>query len=76
MDPNEVMWFIGLALLLMLAFLMGTEFFLFVVQLPDYHEIIEHPMDFSTVRKKLFSRAYASLEQFEVGQFTFGIRIV
>ncbi|XP_010498505.1 PREDICTED: bromodomain-containing protein 9-like [Camelina sativa] len=34
-------------------------------ELPDYHEIITNPMDFSTVRKKLDSAAYASLEQFE-----------
>lgn len=38
-----------------------------LVQLPDYHDIIEHPMDFSTVRKKLDGGAYANLEQFEVG---------
>ncbi|KAJ4827494.1 hypothetical protein Tsubulata_027972 [Turnera subulata] len=34
-------------------------------ELPDYHDIIEHPMDFSTVRKKLDGEAYATLEQFE-----------
>ncbi|GMI78747.1 hypothetical protein HRI_001544000 [Hibiscus trionum] len=34
-------------------------------ELPDYHEVIEHPMDFGTVRKKLASGAYAILEQFE-----------
>ncbi|CAH8357377.1 unnamed protein product [Eruca vesicaria subsp. sativa] len=34
-------------------------------ELPDYHEIITNPMDFSTVRKKLDSGAYTSLEQFE-----------
>ena len=39
-------------------------------QLPDYHEVIEHPMDFGTVRKKLSSGAYANLEQFEVGTST------
>lgn len=38
-----------------------------IIQLPDYHEVIEHPMDFGTVKKKLSSGAYASLEQFEVG---------
>lgn len=36
------------------------------MQLPDYHDIIEHPMDFSTVRKKLSNGVYNSLEQFEV----------
>ncbi|GAB4853017.1 hypothetical protein Ancab_017206 [Ancistrocladus abbreviatus] len=34
-------------------------------ELPDYHDVIEHPMDFSTVRKKLTSGTYANLEQFE-----------
>ncbi|KAE8722798.1 Ser/Thr-rich protein T10 in DGCR region, putative isoform 1 [Hibiscus syriacus] len=34
-------------------------------ELPDYHEVIEHPMDFGTIRKKLASGAYATLEQFE-----------
>ncbi|KAL8143685.1 hypothetical protein V2J09_016717 [Rumex salicifolius] len=34
-------------------------------ELPDYHEVIKHPMDFSTLRKKLTSGEYASLEQFE-----------
>ncbi|KAJ7966979.1 Bromodomain-containing protein [Quillaja saponaria] len=34
-------------------------------ELPDYHDIIEHPMDFGTVRKKLDGGAYANLEQFE-----------
>ncbi|KAK9109463.1 hypothetical protein Sjap_017523 [Stephania japonica] len=34
-------------------------------ELPDYHDIIEHPMDFSTLRNKLSNGAYACLEQFE-----------
>ncbi|KAF3973805.1 hypothetical protein ACB098_01G077700 [Castanea mollissima] len=34
-------------------------------ELPDYHDIIENPMDFGTVRKKLDGGAYANLEQFE-----------
>ncbi|XP_045826951.1 bromodomain-containing protein DDB_G0270170-like isoform X2 [Trifolium pratense] len=34
-------------------------------ELPDYHEVIEHPMDFATVRKKLANAAYPTLEQFE-----------
>lgn len=37
------------------------------MQLPDYHEVIAHPMDFGTARKKLSNGAYANLEQFEVG---------
>jgi bromodomain-containing protein 7/9 len=35
-------------------------------QLPDYRDIVKHPMDFSTLRKKLDKGAYANLEQFEV----------
>lgn len=34
-------------------------------ELPDYHDVIEHPMDFGTVRKKLASGRYRSFEQFE-----------
>ncbi|CAH9141604.1 unnamed protein product [Cuscuta epithymum] len=34
-------------------------------ELPDYHEIIEHPMDFGTVRKKLDGRRYTTLEELE-----------
>uniref|UniRef100_A0A0E0M479 Bromo domain-containing protein n=1 Tax=Oryza punctata TaxID=4537 RepID=A0A0E0M479_ORYPU len=34
-------------------------------ELPDYHDIINHPMDFSTIRKKLNKGAYGNLEQFE-----------
>uniref|UniRef100_A0A804IL62 Bromo domain-containing protein n=1 Tax=Musa acuminata subsp. malaccensis TaxID=214687 RepID=A0A804IL62_MUSAM len=34
-------------------------------ELPDYHDIIKHPMDFATIRKKLSGGAYANLEQFE-----------
>ncbi|KAJ1412205.1 Bromodomain-like superfamily [Sesbania bispinosa] len=35
-------------------------------ELPDYHDVIEHPMDFSTVRQKLANGSYPTLEQFEV----------
>ncbi|KAJ6804339.1 peregrin-like isoform X1 [Iris pallida] len=38
-------------------------------RLPDYHEIIEHPMDFGTIRKKLSGGAYTRLEQFEEDVF-------
>lgn len=38
-------------------------------ELPDYHEVIKHPMDFGTVRNKLTNGAYASLEQFEKDVF-------
>ncbi|KAG0472702.1 hypothetical protein HPP92_014559 [Vanilla planifolia] len=34
-------------------------------ELPDYHEVIQHPMDFGTIRKKLSQGAYRNLEQFE-----------
>ncbi|XP_062017835.1 uncharacterized protein LOC133734210 [Rosa rugosa] len=34
-------------------------------ELPDYHDVIEHPMDFATVRKQLANGAYSTLEQFE-----------
>ncbi|KAL3643513.1 hypothetical protein CASFOL_014328 [Castilleja foliolosa] len=35
-------------------------------ELPDYHDIIEHPMNFATVRSKLGNGSYATLEQFEL----------
>ncbi|KAL3508473.1 hypothetical protein ACH5RR_027874 [Cinchona calisaya] len=38
-------------------------------ELPDYHEVIEHPMDFATVRNKLGNGSYATLEQFESDVF-------
>lgn len=41
----------------------------FGFQLPDYHEIIENPMDFETVRKKLLGGIYSFLEQLEVSVF-------
>ncbi|XP_047341991.1 uncharacterized protein LOC124945578 isoform X2 [Impatiens glandulifera] len=34
-------------------------------ELPDYHDVVEFPMDFSTVRKKLSNGSYVALEQFE-----------
>ncbi|ONK74949.1 uncharacterized protein A4U43_C03F11760 [Asparagus officinalis] len=34
-------------------------------ELPDYHDVIEHPMDFGTVRRKLLSEKYRTFEQFE-----------
>eukprot|EP00252_Welwitschia_mirabilis_P018145 TRINITY_DN40380_c0_g1_i1.p1 TRINITY_DN40380_c0_g1~~TRINITY_DN40380_c0_g1_i1.p1 ORF type:complete len:1007 (-),score=265.22 TRINITY_DN40380_c0_g1_i1:264-3188(-) len=38
-------------------------------ELPDYHEIIQHPMDFSTIRKKLAKGVYSWFEQFEKDVF-------
>nr|KYP52202.1 Bromodomain and PHD finger-containing protein 3 [Cajanus cajan] len=38
-------------------------------ELPDYHDVIDHPMDFSTVRKKLANGSYTTLEQFESDVF-------
>ncbi|KAJ0086115.1 hypothetical protein Patl1_09383 [Pistacia atlantica] len=38
-------------------------------ELPDYHEIIAHPMDFATLRKKLDGGSYTNLEQFEKDVF-------
>ncbi|KAM7513987.1 hypothetical protein LguiA_003570 [Lonicera macranthoides] len=34
-------------------------------ELPDYHDIIQHPMDFGTVRKKLDNGVYSNLEELE-----------
>ncbi|XP_015079896.1 uncharacterized protein LOC107023652 [Solanum pennellii] len=38
-------------------------------EIPDYHEIIKHPMDFGTVRKKLDGRLYSNLEELEADVF-------
>ncbi|XP_055822020.1 uncharacterized protein LOC129890503 [Solanum dulcamara] len=38
-------------------------------EIPDYHEIIQNPMDFGTVRKKLDGRLYSNLEELEVDVF-------
>ncbi|KAJ8534948.1 hypothetical protein K7X08_016676 [Anisodus acutangulus] len=38
-------------------------------ELPDYHEIVEHPMDFGTVRKKLDGGLYSNLEELEADVF-------
>ncbi|KAK3038818.1 hypothetical protein RJ639_028540 [Escallonia herrerae] len=38
-------------------------------ELPDYHEIIEHPMDFGTLRRKLDEGLYANLEDLEADVF-------
>ncbi|CAI0437246.1 unnamed protein product [Linum tenue] len=34
-------------------------------ELPDYLDVVDHPMDFATVRKKLGNGSYSTLEQFE-----------
>ncbi|KAL7250309.1 hypothetical protein ACSBR1_012337 [Camellia fascicularis] len=34
-------------------------------ELPDYHEIIERPMDSRTVRKKLEEGRYSNLDEFQ-----------
>ncbi|OVA03386.1 Bromodomain [Macleaya cordata] len=34
-------------------------------ELPDYHDVIEHPMDFGTIRKKLANGTYSNLEELE-----------
>ncbi|WKA12488.1 hypothetical protein VitviT2T_029864 [Vitis vinifera] len=38
-------------------------------ELPDYHDVIEHPMDFATVRKKLGNGSYRTFEEFESDVF-------
>ncbi|KVI07382.1 transcription factor GTE4-like [Cynara cardunculus var. scolymus] len=38
-------------------------------ELPDYHEIIEHPMDFGTVRSKLDEGLYSRLDELEADVF-------
>lgn len=64
-DPEEV----SNGCVVLLCFEMGTLLLMLAfvfLQLPDYHEIIEHPMDFSTIREKLLNDSYSKLEQFEV----------
>eukprot|EP01018_Ginkgo_biloba_P009257 Gb_36938 [translate_table: standard] len=38
-------------------------------ELPDYHDIIQNPMDFGTIRKKLAKGVYPDLEHFEKDVF-------
>ncbi|KAI3820522.1 hypothetical protein L1987_08070 [Smallanthus sonchifolius] len=38
-------------------------------ELPDYHDVIKHPMDFATVRKKLAKGLYSSLKELESDVF-------
>ncbi|MFS7940698.1 putative chromatin remodeler Bromodomain family [Helianthus anomalus] len=38
-------------------------------ELPDYHDVIKHPMDFATIRKKLAKGLYLSLKEFESDVF-------
>ncbi|PON51478.1 Bromodomain containing protein [Parasponia andersonii] len=38
-------------------------------ELPDYLDVIDHPMDFATVRKKLANGSYSTLDQFESDVF-------
>ncbi|KAL8243396.1 hypothetical protein R6Q59_009654 [Mikania micrantha] len=38
-------------------------------ELPDYHDVIKHPMDFATVRKKLAKGLYSCLKEFESDVF-------
>ena len=73
-DPEEVClcfqrWWLYICLVCWFWFLNLTVclFMCIYGQLPDYHDIIKHPMDFSTIRKKLDKGAYSNLEQFEVG---------
>ena len=47
-------------------FLLNIEDQLSPLQLPDYFDVIKHPMDFGTVRKRLSSGYYKDLEMFEV----------
>ncbi|KAH9329913.1 hypothetical protein KI387_002021, partial [Taxus chinensis] len=38
-------------------------------ELPDYHKVIQHPMDFGTIRKKLAKGDYTCLEELEKDVF-------
>lgn len=42
-------------------------------ELLDYHDVIKHPMDFATMRKKLAKGAYLTLKDFEVSLFCFSL---
>lgn len=66
-DPNEVSSFPdnNVPCLVVRDSFLDIDF-VYLTQLPDYHEIIEHPMDFGTLRRKLDSGLYLNLEQLEV----------
>lgn len=39
--------------------------FIYVVQVPDYLKFIKHPMDFSTMEKKIYELRYRNLDDFQ-----------
>ena len=53
---------------------LGTYIYIFIfvcvdvfvpTQVPDYYDVIKHPMDLSTMKKKVEENAYSTLNDFE-----------
>lgn len=67
-SPSQLiqMRYISVEVNCMMVIISSVDIEIIYLQLPDYHEIIEHPMDFGTVRKKLDGGLYSNLEELEV----------
>lgn len=53
---------IGWKIILLIGFL---NIYTYSLQVPDYLEYIEHPMDFSTIRKKVDGHVYKTIDEFQ-----------
>ncbi|KAI8030996.1 hypothetical protein LOK49_LG01G03438 [Camellia lanceoleosa] len=61
---GKLLWMCSVGAACSRVVVLSVSTWLFPVKLPDYHEIIERPMDFRTVRKKLEEGCHSNLDEF------------